>query len=198
MKKYNSNAAERALFRNIISVGDNVKASWAAMIVQPDGSVEMIGLEGKQDFSFDRFKYAMGMERGTCLEMIEASLLTMLADVTIACFVDEDGLANKLEPNPCASVFAGQDLVGPALFINKDLFLSMDSDGPDFNTTELEAINEAADRIEDEHDTVLEAVENGVFGEAEPFDDDDVDTDYSTEERLAEEEWRRSIREDRE
>lgn len=138
MRQYNSNAAERALFRNISGDGE-VLPSWAALLFQPDGQIEIIALQDKEDFTLDHFKFKMGLETDDLLQVVEASVLTMLADVTIVALVDEEGLLKELEHNPNASAFAGQDLYGAALFINKDLWYSFDEVDADDDSEDEES-----------------------------------------------------------
>lgn len=126
MRTYNSNAAQRAFMRGLMD-DNQPPESWACAVLRPDGMMEIISIESPSDFTFANFKEWMGLDSSDLLEMVEAINLTMIADVSIAVFVDEEGLLKSLPHNEVASAFAGQPLVGPALFINADLFRAMDA-----------------------------------------------------------------------
>lgn len=117
MLKHNSNAFERAMFNEAKSPPE-----FAAMVIAPCGDVSFFPITCEEDCSFASFKAQMGLPESSLLERIEAALFTMIADTSILCFVDEEGLLNDSLPNKCASVFAGQPIVGPALFINRQAF----------------------------------------------------------------------------
>lgn len=125
-RKYSSNAEDRAL--NRAGRGEYIMPSFAALIVQPDGTCELVPLQAADDFTFDRFKFAMGLERGDLLQEIDAITLSMITDVDMMCLVDEEGLIKQMEYNESASAFCGQSVVGPALFINRALFESFDAE----------------------------------------------------------------------
>lgn len=111
---YKSNAALRAML-------NGSHPSWAALKVGTDATVEIVCLESPESFDFENIREVMGFDSDTTLEFTEAIHMTMFTDVEMLCIVDEDGIANELDHNEIASFFCGQNIYGPALFVNRAL-----------------------------------------------------------------------------
>lgn len=107
-----------------------------AMVVRPNGVVTYHSISADFDATFESFRAWMGLEEDSLLELVDAANLSRVADVAIYCFVDEEGIPKELEPNIPASALVGQNIYGPALFINAEVYTQFEDDLVDNEYTE--------------------------------------------------------------
>lgn len=111
---------------------NGVHPSWACLKVTPSAEVEVVCLENPGAFSFDNLREILGFDSDTLLESVEAMNLSLFTDCHMMAYVDEEGLIKDLEYNELASFLVGQNIHGPAVFLNSELVLLIDRWGDEY------------------------------------------------------------------